>query len=224
MITGPCKLLAGVGASGIPGEPRLRSVDLEVDRGQLIAVVGPLGSGVGTLLRVLAGRHVADEGTVGVPREEDVFFLPRAPVFGDGVVVSDLAEGLRLDVEAYGQEIAELGLEKLRSRTLGDLPAELRARVGLAAALASPAGLLVLEEPADAVDVACWDIFGERLQARLAAGVVVVLGTRRGEVPCGAPLVAVGLAGGEVLARAPSGEVDAAALGAWYRARLDEAP
>lgn len=223
MITGPCKLLVGVGAPGYPGEPRLKSVDLEVDRGQLVAVVGPLGAGVATLLRVVAGRQPEDEGTRGVPPEE-VFFLPRVPVFGETVQVSELAAGLGLDPETFAGELAQLGLEKLHRRCLGDLSGTLRARVGLAAALASPASLLVLEEPGDALDVAVQDVFEERLRRRLEAGVVALVGTVRGWVPGGGPVVAVALAGGGILARAPAGEVDPAGLGAWYRARLDEAP
>jgi ATP-binding cassette subfamily F protein 3 len=58
-------LLAGVNKS-YGDRPVLRSLDLEVWRGDRIALVGPNGCGKSTLLRVVSGREAADAGNVEV--------------------------------------------------------------------------------------------------------------------------------------------------------------
>ena len=46
------------------GHEALAGVDLEVDRGTTVAVLGPSGSGKSTLLRAIAGLQRLDEGSV----------------------------------------------------------------------------------------------------------------------------------------------------------------
>ena len=58
----------------------LVDVDLAVDPGQCVGLVGPNGVGKSTLLRVLAGQLAADRGTVGLaPPTANVGYLPQEP-------------------------------------------------------------------------------------------------------------------------------------------------
>src|SRR5438067_12317786 len=54
----------GVAKTYPDGTDALRPVDLEVQRGQLVAIVGPSGCGKSTLLRIAAGLEPATAGTV----------------------------------------------------------------------------------------------------------------------------------------------------------------
>src|SRR5690606_25839227 len=55
----------------------LRSVDLDVRRGEVLAVIGPSGSGKTTLLRCLNGLEVPDEGRITVGDDLEVDFGAR---------------------------------------------------------------------------------------------------------------------------------------------------
>lgn len=57
--------LAGV-THGFDGTPVLKGVDLAVDRGETLAVIGPSGTGKTTLLRLLAGFYAPDAGRVAL--------------------------------------------------------------------------------------------------------------------------------------------------------------
>lgn len=59
-------LNAGYGkvSGGVPQIPTLRGVDLDVGKGEIVAVIGESGSGKTTLARVIAGLHAPASGTV----------------------------------------------------------------------------------------------------------------------------------------------------------------
>lgn len=116
------------------GVHALRGVDFEVDRGEVMALVGDNGAGKSTLMKVLAGAHLADDGA---------FFLDGKPVeltspndateLGIQIVYQDLALCENLDVAAnlsLGAEPVKPGwgfLPRLL-RPLDDLEMEVKAR------------------------------------------------------------------------------------------------
>ncbi|WP_282607817.1 ATP-binding cassette domain-containing protein [Pelagibius sp. Alg239-R121] len=116
------------------GVHALRSVDFEVARGEVMALVGDNGAGKSTLMKVLAGAYTADEGQ---------FFLDGQPVtigspndatdLGIQIVYQDLALCENLDVAAnlsLGAELVKPGWGFLPHilQPLDELQMELKAR------------------------------------------------------------------------------------------------
>jgi sulfonate transport system ATP-binding protein len=145
--------------------PVLRGVDLEVEAGQFLAIVGKSGCGKSTLLRLLVGldeptggriSFVDEGGAAATPNTRIVFqeprLLPWASV-GDNVAVG-LGEGGGRE-ERAGKVAAALGEVQL-SEKAREWPARLsggqRQRVALARALVSRPDFLALDEPLGALD------------------------------------------------------------------------
>jgi sulfonate transport system ATP-binding protein len=138
----------------------LHRLNLEVNPGEFLAVVGRSGSGKTTLLRLLAGLEAPSEGAVlqdGVPITglnrrarlmfQDARLLPWQRI-ADNV-------GLGLPRDTTGRVERALECVYLADRA-GDWPATLsggqKQRVALARALAADPGLLLLDEPLGALD------------------------------------------------------------------------
>ena len=175
-------------------QPTLVDVDLEVEDGQMVAVLGPSGSGKTTLLRVAAGLEQAESGDVqldgtsvlGVPpehRDLTVMFqkphlFPHLSVL-DNVAFADRLRGRsRSQSRATAQRYLELvQLGDLARRRPRQLSGGQEQRVALARALAANRRVLLLDEPFSALDTdlrtAMHQLLGE-IRAALDPTIVVV--------------------------------------------------
>ncbi len=149
--------------------PTLLDVDLEVQDGQMLAVLGPSGSGKTTLLRVAAGLEQPESGDVqldgtsvlGVPperRELTVMFqkphlFPHLSVL-DNVAFADRLRGRgRVRSRAAAQRYLDLvHLGDLGRRRPRQLSGGQEQRVALARALAASRRVMLLDEPFSALD------------------------------------------------------------------------
>jgi len=147
----------------------LDAVELEVDEGELVAVLGPSGGGKTTLLRVVAGLQPVDAGRVflggidvtktpphrrgvGLVFQDHALFLHRD-------VFDNVAFGLRmqrLSRERIEERVAELlvlvGLEGFERRSIATLSGGEQQRIALARALAPEPRVLLLDEPLASLD------------------------------------------------------------------------
>jgi len=143
-------------------------VDLEVRRGEFLAVLGPSGCGKTTLLRLIAGFERPDAG--GIEIDGEVVAGPRRVVPPEerriGMVFQESALFPHLDVEGNigfglpgrgrGPRVAELvalvGLAGLQRRMPYELSGGQQQRVALARALAPHPALVLLDEPFSSLD------------------------------------------------------------------------
>jgi ATPase subunit of ABC transporter with duplicated ATPase domains len=131
----------------------LRDVDLTLHHGDRVAVTGPNGAGKTTLLDVLSGVLVPAAGTVELAGAARV--LPQTPIAlpGDERVVDWLRAQAALDEGAARMLLGAFALDTAAvHRPLGRLSPGERARVHMAAMVASGAELLLLDEPTNHLD------------------------------------------------------------------------
>ncbi|MCB9604716.1 MAG: ABC transporter ATP-binding protein [Polyangiales bacterium] len=148
----------------------LGGVDVDVRRGELLAVLGPNGAGKSTLLRALAGL-LASTGTLElgerslreVPdreRARAIAFVPQrsglmSPFAGAEVVAQGryALGGARPDAKEVVAAIERVGAGPLAHRPFTALSVGEQQRILLARALATDAPILVLDEPTAPLDV-----------------------------------------------------------------------
>ncbi len=152
----------------------LRAIDLQIERGHAVVLIGPSGGGKSTLLRVLAGLEYPDAGDVRIDDQPLVFREDelRAHRRRIGVVFQTMnlfphltaLENITLPlVRVHGMDSAaarNTALEHLRRFRLDDhahkKPAQLsggqRQRVAIVRAVAIRPKLLLFDEPTSALD------------------------------------------------------------------------
>jgi len=156
--------------------PVLRAVDLEVEPGEIVGVVGPNGSGKTTLLKIFAGilRNYTGRVTVGgtevrnvppkdlarrvaVVPQETVTGLPftalEVVLMGRHPHLRGLAFESELDVEIARKALERTGAASLASRNIQRLSSGERQRVIFARAIAQEAGAILLDEPTSFLDI-----------------------------------------------------------------------
>jgi sulfate/thiosulfate transport system ATP-binding protein len=149
----------------------VRGVSLEIESGELVALLGPSGSGKTTILRMVAGLEYADEGHIFFG-EEDATDIPVArrgvgfvfqhyALFPHMTVGENIAFGMKVsknkrskaEIEARVGELLRLvKLDGLQGRFPNQISGGQRQRVALARALAVDPKVLLLDEPFGALD------------------------------------------------------------------------
>ena len=205
----------GIGVS-MGGRAVLADVDVEVCRGEVVALLGRNGSGKTTLLRVLAGLLKAGRGEIrSAGRAAYVPQDPNALLLGP-TVRADVATTPRLlggrDPEAVDEWLAALDLGALADRHPRQLSAGQRQRVAVAAIAVGRPDLLLLDEPTRGMDAPSRAALERAVAGVAARGGAVVLATHDVELAARcAPRVVV-LGDGDVVADGPSRTVLAGSL------------
>jgi sulfate/thiosulfate transport system ATP-binding protein len=151
----------------------LKNVSLEVQTGELVALLGPSGSGKTTLLRIIAGLETASEGEVLFHGKDAVdqhakdrqvgFVFQHYALFRHMTVFENIAFGLRVKpkkirpsderIKAKVTELLKLvQLDWVAGRTPNQLSGGQRQRIALARALAVEPKVLLLDEPFGSLD------------------------------------------------------------------------
>jgi putative ABC transport system ATP-binding protein len=186
-----------------PGEHvALRDVSLQIEPGELVAVLGRRRSGRSTLLRVSSGVEVPDEGVVrfaghnlagsgGADVDEGgVGYCQRSFRPGEGKLVFDqivvrlLARGASPSSAASQAHAAlvRAGAERCAGLEPADLDGAEAVRVAIARALTGNPRLLAIDEPTKGVDLLERDSILLLLRSLANDGVAVLMST--GETPC----------------------------------------
>jgi iron complex transport system ATP-binding protein len=178
----------------------LDRLSLEVPRGQFLGVIGPNGAGKSTVCRLMlglltpTGGHVLVDGKearawprrdfarrVAAVTQEEALEFPftalEVVLLGRVAHLGPLGFERESDLAAARSAMRETGVAELADRPLYALSGGERKRVLLARALAQDPDLLILDEPAAALDIhhqiAIFDLLRERHRRGITVVVVV---------------------------------------------------
>ncbi|HEX8958436.1 MAG TPA: ATP-binding cassette domain-containing protein, partial [Solirubrobacterales bacterium] len=185
----------------------LRGIDLRVERGERVALMGRNGAGKSTLLRTLAGLVAPVRGRVEAPG--GVALLTQSP--GDYLVRERVGD--ELPGEAGAAALRAVGLEHAADADPRDLSGGERQRLALAIALAGrmdggePPGLVALDEPTRGMDRARKADLAALIEGLASRGAGVVVATHDVEFAVTFASRVVLLGDGVVIADGPAADV-----------------
>lgn len=164
----------------------LKGIDLKVDKGDVVAILGSSGSGKTTLLRCIDFLETADKGTmvfdgetfemghtskkdIGRIRKKTAFVFQSFNLFANKTALQNVTEGLivaRKVPKAQAEEIGRRALEKVglgdrKSHYPHQLSGGQQQRVAIARALAVAPEIIFFDEPTSALDP---ELIGEVLE------------------------------------------------------------
>ncbi|MFF1479642.1 metal ABC transporter ATP-binding protein [Streptomyces sp. NPDC058301] len=194
-VTDPVISLRGATAT-LGARPVLRGIDLTVQRGEVVALLGANGSGKSTAVRSVIGQVPLTGGSVELfgtelKRFRDwarVGYVPQRTTAAAGVpaTVREVVASGRLsrtklgllskaDRAAVRRAIELVGLADRAKDSVNALSGGQHQRVLIARALASEPELLIMDEPMAGVDLASQEILAATLREQVAGGATVLL-------------------------------------------------
>ena len=155
----------------------LDGINLEVEKGQVVAIIGPSGSGKSTLLRCLNLLETPDEGTIEIGdakldaskytrkeahhlRQQTAMVFQNYNLFKNKTALQNITESLLVTKKMTKQQANEIGMKLLKQVGLeqkaDSYPVTLsggqQQRIGIARALAVDPHAILLDEPTSALD------------------------------------------------------------------------
>ncbi len=173
--------------------PAIKDIDLSINRGDFLAIVGPNGSGKTTLLKVIVGLLKPRQGRVwlfgqsldrfnqwfrlGYIQQKAIYFDPIFPISVEEVVASNL-HSIRKEKALTRSQIKSrvyealkvVNLEKEIKKPINELSGGQQQRALIARALATEPEILLLDEPTEGIDALTqerfYDLLGQLNQER----------------------------------------------------------
>lgn len=164
-----CLSISGLSKS-YPGRPIFRGLELEVKRGEKIALCGKNGAGKSTLLRMIAGQDRNYEGDLafGTGVIPAYFAQDQDQQLDPGLTVIETVE-LKANTETYPKLRGLLGAFLFRGddiyKKVTVLSGGEKNRLALVSMLLVPSNLLILDEPTNHLDLASKKVLQEALSA-----------------------------------------------------------
>ena len=155
------------------GEPVFDGLDLVVQPGDRVALVGRNGSGKSTLMKVMAGLVEADRGDIVVPPGRSVGYMEQDPTMAGFATLGDYAASGLEPGELYKVERAGEGLKFDPARPVETASGGERRRAALAKLMAEAPDLMLLDEPTNHLDIEAIGWLEQELKSTRAAFVLI---------------------------------------------------
>ncbi|MDP2084472.1 MAG: ATP-binding cassette domain-containing protein [Gemmobacter sp.] len=155
------------------GNPVFDGLDLVVQQGDRVALVGRNGSGKSTLMKIMAGQVLADSGARVVPPGVTVGYMEQDPDLSGFATLGDFAAADLPEGEEWRVAAAAEGLHFDPETPVATASGGERRRAALARLIAGEPELMLLDEPTNHLDIAAIEWLESFLMETRAAFVLI---------------------------------------------------
>lgn len=168
----------------------LKGINLELEKGSIVAIMGPNGSGKTTLLKSILGLVKADKGIINVKNihvngnceyRKYIGYMPQNACFPENLKVKEILSMLK-DVwgnhTVYDEELIErLNLENIYDKPIGTLSSGTKQRVNGSVAFLFNQEIIILDEPTAGLDPVSAEVFRNKILAEKEKGKLIIITT-----------------------------------------------
>ena len=172
MARAPLLQLSGISLT-FGGNPVFDDLDLVVQAGDRMALVGRNGSGKSTLMKVMAALAEADQGSRVVPPGVTVGYMEQDPDLSGFETLGDYAAAALSDGEEWKVAAVAEGLRFNPETPVATASGGERRRAALARLMASEPELMLLDEPTNHLDIAAIEWLENELSTTRSAFVLI---------------------------------------------------
>ncbi len=172
MARAPLLQLSGISLT-FGGNPVFDELDLVVQPGDRVALVGRNGSGKSTLMKVMAGLVEPDKGLRVVPPGVHVGYMEQDPDLSGFETLGDYAASMLPEGEEYKVAMVAEGLKFNPETLVSTASGGERRRAALAKLMAEAPELMLLDEPTNHLDIQAIEWLEEELKGTRTAFVLI---------------------------------------------------
>jgi ATP-binding cassette subfamily F protein uup len=172
MARAPLLQLSGISLT-FGGDPVFDNLDLVVQQGDRVALVGRNGSGKSTLMKVMAGLTEADKGTRVMGPGTTVGYMEQEPKMEGFTTLGEFAASGLDPMESYKVDMVAEGLKFNPEGLIATASGGERRRAALAKLLAEAPELMLLDEPTNHLDIQAIAWLEEELKTTRTAYVII---------------------------------------------------
>lgn len=134
----------------------LDNVSMQLEKDEILTIIGPNGAGKTTLLRILCGLMKPSSGHIERRKDLRFGYMPQKLNLNTAMplTVASFLDVPQADQQSLAQTLSDLNIEGLFQQSMHNLSGGERQRVLLARAILRRPDVLVLDEPAQGVDIA----------------------------------------------------------------------
>lgn len=168
----------------------LKSINLNIEKGQIIALMGPNGSGKTTLLKCILGLVIANSGEIKVDGvsiknnfeyRHKIGYMPQTAYFPENIKVKDVIQIIK---EIRGEESAtdfELydyyGIENFTDKKISSLSQGMKQKVSSALTFMFDSEILILDEPTAGLDPLSAEYMKLKIKKEKEKGKLIIITT-----------------------------------------------
>lgn len=159
-----------------PGRPVLTDINLQVKKGDMIAIIGPNGCGKTTLLKLIKGLIAPDDGEISIGSRVDMVYFSQEhfELDPDNTILQEIYNSFDLTLEEARTALGGMLFEEDDAfKKVGDLSGGELGRLALLKVILSGANFLLLDEPTNHLDIPSCQVV-EQLLHEYDGTVVVV--------------------------------------------------